>query len=89
MANYELKSLIDELKETLSRANEIIEKLSAFCPPEKKRLTLEEVREVLAEKSRNGKTEQVRELLKKHGADRLSAINPDNYQALLEDAEVL
>ena len=89
MANYDLKSLIDELKETLSRANEIIEKLSTFCPQEKKRLTLEEVREVLADKSRNGKTEQVRELLKKHGADRLSAINPDSYQALLEDAEVL
>ena len=40
--------------------------------PEEKLLTLEEVRAVLAEKSRSGHTEEVRELLAKHGADKLS-----------------
>lgn len=56
---------------------------------EEKPLTLEEVRAVLAEKSRAGHTEEVRELLKKHGADKLSEIDPAKYPALLADAEVL
>ena len=57
--------------------------------PEEKPLTLEEVRAVLAEKSRAGHTEEVRELLNKHGADKLSEIDPAEYAALLAEAEVL
>jgi len=57
--------------------------------PEEKPLTLEEVRAVLAEKSRTGHTEEVRELLNKHGADKLSEIDPAEYAALLAEAEVL
>ena len=56
---------------------------------EAKPLTLEEVRAVLADKSKDGFTAQIRELLKKYGADRLSAIDPANYRALLTDAEGL
>ena len=55
----------------------------------KQLLTLEEVRKVLAEKSRNGHTADIRALLKKHGAARLSEIDPANYAALLADAEAL
>lgn len=50
---------------------------------------LEQVRAVLAEKSQSGKTSEVRELLKKHGADRLSIINQSEYPALLKEAEML
>ena len=57
--------------------------------PEEKPLTLEEVRAVLAEKSRSGHTEEVRELLNKQGADKLSEIDPAEYPALLAEAEVL
>lgn len=57
--------------------------------PVEKIPTLEDVRAVLADKSRAGFTEQVRELLKKHGADKLSAVDPAEYKALLADAEVL
>ena len=57
--------------------------------PEEKPLTLEEVRGVLAEKSRAGHTEEVRALLNKHGADKLSEIDPAEYAALLAEAEVL
>ena len=64
-------------------------KAPAPTPAPKKELTLEEVRTVLADKSRAGFTEQVKELLKKHGADKLSAIDPAEYKALLADAEVL
>ena len=57
--------------------------------PEEKPLTLEEVRAVLAEKSRSGHTEEVRALLNKHGADKLSEIDPAEYPVLLAEAEVL
>ena len=57
--------------------------------PEPKPLTLEQVRAVLAEKSRAGHTAEVRALLLKHGADKLSEVNPAEYPALLADAEVL
>lgn len=57
--------------------------------PEEKPLTLEEVRAALAEKSRAGHTAEVRALLIKHGADKLSDIDPAEYPALLADAEVL
>lgn len=56
---------------------------------EEKPLTLEGVRAVLAEKSRAGHTAEVRELLNKHGADKLSDIDPAEYAALLAHAEVL
>lgn len=94
VSKNELALLTEELRQAVQRVNEVAEKLSALLPeekaaPEKKPPKLEEVRAVLAEKSRNGHTEAIRELLKKYGADRLSAIDPTHYQALLEEAEVL
>ena len=55
----------------------------------KPELKLEDVRAVLAEKSRAGHTAEVRALLKKYGAAKLSEINPANYEALMRDAEVI
>lgn len=52
-------------------------------------LTLEAVRVVLANKSRAGFTAQIRSLLQKYGADKLSGIDPANYKALLADVEGL
>ena len=57
--------------------------------PQNKSITLEMVRSVLAEKSRAGYTANVRELLEKHGAAKLSEINPEEYAALLAEADVL
>lgn len=57
--------------------------------PEEKQVTLEEVRAVLAEKSHDGFTVEVRGLLEKHGASKLSEINPGKYASLLADAEGL
>ncbi|MGS0745912.1 DNA ligase [Syntrophomonas erecta subsp. sporosyntropha] len=57
--------------------------------PDEKPITLEAVRAVLAEKSRAGHTAKVRELLEKHGANKLSEIDPSEYPALLAEAEVL
>lgn len=57
-------------------------------PPEPV-LTLEQVRAVLADKSRMGFTAEIRSLLQKYGAPKLSGIDPANYKALVADAEVL
>lgn len=51
----------------------------------KPELKLEDVRAVLAEKSRAGHTAAIRTL----GASKLSAVDPKHYDALLKDAEVL
>ena len=56
---------------------------------EPKPLTLEQVRAALAEKSRAGHTSEIKALLIKHGADKLSDIDPAEYPALLAEAEVL
>ena len=57
-------------------------------PPEPE-LTLEQVRAVLADKSRQGHTAEIRTLLQKYGASKLSQIDPAHYKALLAEAEVL
>ena len=54
-----------------------------------KPVSLEQVRAALAEKSQAGFTAEVRGLLEKHGAPKLSQIDPANYAALLADAEGL
>ena len=52
-------------------------------------ITLEQVRAVLADKSRAGHTAVIRDLLQKYGASKLSQVDPKNYEALLREAEVL
>jgi len=59
------------------------------APASEPALTLEAVRAVLADKSRNGHTAAIRSLLQKYGAAKLSEIDPTNYKALLAEAEVL
>ena len=51
--------------------------------------TLEDVRAVLAEKSRQGLTAEVRALLQQFGADKLSEVDPARYSDLLKAAEGL
>ena len=58
-------------------------------PEPKPAPTLEQVRAVLAEKSRAGHTAAIRELLQKYGAAKLSLVDPQYYEALLRDAEGL
>lgn len=56
---------------------------------EEKVITQDEVRLVLAEKSRAGKTQEVKMLLKECGADKLSAVPEEKYSELLKKAEAL
>ena len=57
--------------------------------PKTKPVTLEQVRAVLADKSQQGLTAEVRALLEKYGAPKLSQIDPVQFSALLADAEKL
>ena len=57
--------------------------------PKTKPVTLEQVRAVLADKSQQGLTAEVRVLLEKYGAPKLSQIDPAHFAALLTDAERL
>ena len=50
-------------------------------------VTIEQVRAVMAEKSQAGLTAQVKALLETFGASKLSAVNPEDYEALLEAAK--
>ena len=73
-------------KEDAQTADQLKAEVSA---PAEKPITLEAVRAVLAEKSRAGHTTEVRALLEKHGAAKLSEIDPSEYPALLAEAEKL
>lgn len=89
---------IEELRRAAAAINEaaswLAEQFSSNEPapettPTELVLTLEAVRAVLADKSRSGFTTQIRSLLQKYGADKLSGIDPVNYKELLEDVEGL
>lgn len=57
--------------------------------PESADISLEQVRIVLADKSRNGLTAEVRDLIRRYGVDKLSEIKPEHFAAVLKEAEVL
>lgn len=94
----EMEATIRELRDIASSINDIANWLAGVFsgseevapdPEPEKALTLEEVRAILAEKSRDGFTAQIRDLLLKYGAKKLSEVDPVSYKALVADAEVL
>lgn len=58
---------------------------TAVEPP----LTLEQVRAVLAVKANAGHQDEVKALIKKHGADKLSDVAESEYAALISESEVI
>ena len=88
----DLSITINGLRSAAGSLNEIAdwleERFSGDSVPESEPApTLEDVRAVLAEASRNGHTAEIRALLEKYGAAKLSAIDPSHYAELLKDAE--
>lgn len=55
----------------------------------KKTYTMVNVREALAEKSAKGYSKEVKAILEKYGADKLSTLSPDFYEKVIEDAKDL
>lgn len=58
-------------------------------PEPVKPITLPELRAALGKLSRDGYTDQIRDLIRKYGADRLGEVDSANYGALLKEAEEL
>jgi hypothetical protein len=77
------------LAKAYSSADDAIAESAGEVPDAEPALTLEDVRAILAEKSRAGHTAEIRSLLQKYGADRLSQLDHSNYKALLSEVEVL
>lgn len=63
------------------------EETNTLPKEEKKKIRLEDVRAVLSEISRSGHTAEMKALLAKHGAKKLSDIRPEDYEQLLAEAE--
>ena len=51
--------------------------------------TLEGIRALMAQKTQEGKSKEIKELLQKYGAAKLSAVKPEDYPALIQEAQVL
>ncbi len=80
-----INSIADDLTDMFSYSS----KTPEIAPAPEKAMSLGEVRAILADKSRDGFTAQIRDLLQKYGASKLSEIDPANYKSLVADAEVL
>lgn len=84
-----MEKVIEELRVCAAAISRIADTLAEKDEPEVAALTLEEVRKTLAELSRRGLTAEVKAIIQKHGADRLSKIAPEHYAAVLKEAENL
>ena len=51
--------------------------------------TLEGIRALMAQKTQEGKSKEIKGLLQKYGAAKLSAVKPEDYPALMQEAQVL
>ena len=76
----------EELKNILS-SSEPEDKNASEVPKEEKKISLEDVRAVMADKSRMGFTAEVKALITKHGANKLSEVDANEYATLLKEAE--
>ena len=76
------KEIYVAIKELIEAIRELSSQLKPVAIPK-----LENVRAVLADISRSGKTQQMKVLLAKYGAMKLSEVKPEDYTALLKDAE--
>lgn len=86
LAQVEAPAAVTEDKPTKVDATD---KPAPKAEAEVKKITIEEVRAVLADKSQNGKRKEVKDLLLKYDSGKLSGVKPEDYPALLADAEAL
>ena len=88
-----LRNLADSIQElcvaTTETSNKVEEKVEHANSKKEIQVTLEEVRGILAKKSQEGKSSEVRNLIQSYGVTKLSEINEDDYADLFKKAEVL
>lgn len=89
-----MMNIAESLQEIFSApAAEPVAETAAAREPEKteapaKTFTFIEVRKLLSEKSRAGHITEVKALLKKYGADKLSELAKESYAAVVAEAEM-
>lgn len=79
------KAIEDEIAENV----ETISKDTAKTPTQEPEISIEDVRAILAEKSQNGLTEKVKDLITSFDADKLSDVDPARFPELLEAVKKL
>ncbi len=84
--------VISKLKEEIIKEvsiEEKIEEVKGKSVEPKAEISIDAVRSVLAKKSQDGKTKQVKALLNKYGADKLTSVKVEDYESLMKEAEVI
>lgn len=71
------------------KAGEADKKVDKKAADSKKAVAIEDVRAVMAQKTQEGKSQEIKDLLQKYGAVKLSAVSPAHYPAFLKEAGVL
>ena len=79
----------DSGSEKGQKAGEADKKVDKKAADSKKAVAIEDVRAVMAQKTQEGKSQGIKELLQKYGAVKLSGVDPEHYPALLKEAKVL
>ena len=82
-------SLIGILSSTNVEPENAIEASTPPTEQTKKEYSFLDVRKKFVEVARAGHTEALKELLKKYGAEKLSSVDPSQYDAMLADAEAI
>ena len=82
-----MEKVIEELRMCAATLSRIADTLSKMAESEKSAATHEEVRAVLAKLSVAGHSAAVKSLIAKFGASKLSELAPEQYAALLKEAE--
>ncbi|WP_278964212.1 hypothetical protein [Lactobacillus apis] len=90
----EAENQLDQAKDAIHSIRELLSSNqdAVPCDGQPKRNTFEDkvtVRKMLAKKSAEGYTAQVKELLHKFGAEKLSDVDPNDYEDLYYSAEGL
>ena len=75
------------LRDIFSEQTGPVEETPAPQSDEPKKYTFAEVRKAFSAKSHEGFTEQIRELIKSYGADKLSAVKEEDYESLMAALE--
>jgi len=90
LAKTETASAETQKKKTTTKtktAESLPPKEETAQPTAKPAVSLEDVRRVLVQKSVEGHTEEVRELIERYGAKKLSDLGSECYEPLLMEAE--
>ena len=86
-----MKDVYKEIANTFEKLSKCFSQLAKEEPLQEKKsnstLTIEKIREVLYAKSQCGKTAQIKELLNKFNAKKLSEVDVSDYEKLMAECE--